>query len=491
MFEIGTTEHWWPIAKKYPSLSNTKQILKPLGYAHMINLIETFKFEKILEVGHGSGSYLFDIFNGKAELWGLDDTIEDNRVPSESLKEMIQDNPHVKFVKGLLGQNLKELPDNYFDFVCSVSVLEHIPEESIYEVFKDIFRILKPGGIFSHSFDISFKKDTKYVFDNIENLGFEWLKQKDKMNVFWEDWMGDFDKKKIEGILRNIVFENPSIVAETFMWETERSQRKSPTNFVSILMAARKPYNKQNEPNLENHKISVPTVKNFDEYTYSKKQHFQLFKENEDDVILLNNKIDIVNCDIKDYQNLLCYSFIKNNIKRGSKILKIGSIRNNVIEKIKNEYDCSVVLNNENVSYMANTEDFKIIDGLIGSFSEEMPDNYYDFIFSTSLAESKNSNSFELILQDINRLVKPGGYVLMCNVFMIKEPEMRLSPFSEYILQNQKMINRRVNSLKISLDNDLYTLNENFYKQVWEPVIGKSIEDFGLPYSYNFLWKSL
>ena len=140
---------------------------------------------------------------------------------------------------------------------------------------------------------------------------------------------------------------------------------------------------------------------------------------------------------------------------------------------------------------MANTEDFKIIDGLIGSFSEEMPDNYYDFIFSTSLAESKNSNSFELILQDINRLVKPGGYVLMCNVFMIKEPEMRLSPFSEYILQNQKMINRRVNSLKISLDNDLYTLNENFYKQVWEPVIGKSIEDFGLPYSYNFLWKSL
>lgn len=86
MFELGTTDHWWKIAKRYPQLSNHEQTLKPLGYAHMINLIETFRPKRILEVGHGAGSFLFEILKDDIEVWGLDDTIEDNAVKRDSLK---------------------------------------------------------------------------------------------------------------------------------------------------------------------------------------------------------------------------------------------------------------------------------------------------------------------------------------------------------------------------------------------------------------------
>lgn len=490
MFEVGTTEHWWPVAKRYPVLSNHKQILKPLGYAHMINLIETFNFKKILEVGHGSGSYLFDIFKDRAELWGLDDTIENNRVPSELLKEMIDENPHVKFVRGLLGDNIKELPDNYFDFVCSVSVLEHIPVEAIPSVFEETFRILKPGGVFSHSFDISYRKNTRYVFDAIEKSGFDWLKPKASMNVFWEGWLGEINKNKIERILEKIVFENPNVVAETFMWENERSQRKSPTNFLTVLIAARKP-DSESKALSSNTNISQPSVSNFDNYTFSKKSHFEFFTNNEFDKKLFDRKTDIENSDLKEYQNLLCYSFILENIKPGSKILKIGSTSPVVVEKIKKDYHCSVLLNNEDENLIANREGIKIIRGVVGSNTAEIPDNYYDFVFSTSLSESPNMTKHSEILKDINRIIKPEGYALLCNVFLLKEPGMWIPGFMEYILENQKSLNTNIKFLKILLDPDLHTMDENYFKNIWEPVVGKPIEEFGNPFSYNILWSKV
>ena len=241
MFELGTTDHWWPSAKKYPLLSNHLNTLKPMGYGHVAAFLEEYNSKKVLEVGHGAGSLLFDIFKDSAELWGLDDVVEDSLVLDNDLEWMKEEYPSVKFVRGLLGSNVKELPDNYFDMVCSVSVIEHIPLDVLDKAFEETFRILKPGGILCHSYDIYFKQNTKPVFDAIEKAGFNWLKKKETMNVFWEEWLGEFDKERIIKIMEKIIFENPMFVAEVYMWQTERDLRDPQINWLSVLIAARKP----------------------------------------------------------------------------------------------------------------------------------------------------------------------------------------------------------------------------------------------------------
>jgi ubiquinone/menaquinone biosynthesis C-methylase UbiE len=180
MFELGTSNHWWKVAKKFPILSNHINTLKPLGYAFVADLVEEHKLNKILEVGHGAGSFLFDLFKTEKELWGLDDVVEDSMVGEGDLEWMRSEYPEVKFIKGLLGDNIKELPDNYFDMVCSVSVIEHIPLNALAGAFEVTFRILKPGGIVCHSYDIYYKQNTKPVFDAYENAGFKWLKERDQ-----------------------------------------------------------------------------------------------------------------------------------------------------------------------------------------------------------------------------------------------------------------------------------------------------------------------
>jgi hypothetical protein len=61
------------------------------------------------------------------------------------------------------------------------------------------------------------------------------------MNVFWEEWLGDFEKNRIIEIFSKLIFENPMMVAEVYMFQTERDLRRSPLNWLSVLTAARKP----------------------------------------------------------------------------------------------------------------------------------------------------------------------------------------------------------------------------------------------------------
>ena len=64
------------------------------------------------------------------------------------------------------------------------------------------------------------------------------------------------------------------------------------------------------------------------------------FIKNNYDEELYGRKIDIDNCDIKIYQNLLVYSFIKNNLKPGAKILELGNNVSQVLNFFRNDYEC-------------------------------------------------------------------------------------------------------------------------------------------------------
>lgn len=63
--------------------------------------------------------------------------------------------PSVRYVFQPFGVFSPEYPDRYFDRIFSVSTLEHIPKPVIVDVFKDMHRCLRPGGVQIHTIDIS------------------------------------------------------------------------------------------------------------------------------------------------------------------------------------------------------------------------------------------------------------------------------------------------------------------------------------------------
>lgn len=118
------------------------------------------KGERIAEVGgaysllpeylsdrYGTESTIIDDFGGYSnetdmwQRWGNPD-------------EWIAAHPKVNYIKHPVGFFRKEIPDNYFDCIFSVSTLEHIPKKLWPAVFKDMLRITKPGGRQIHTIDI-------------------------------------------------------------------------------------------------------------------------------------------------------------------------------------------------------------------------------------------------------------------------------------------------------------------------------------------------
>jgi SAM-dependent methyltransferase len=62
--------------------------------------------------------------------------------------------PGVQIVRAFLGEHSRELKDESFDVVFSISVVEHVPTEGLAAFHSDQLRIMKPGGIFVHAIDL-------------------------------------------------------------------------------------------------------------------------------------------------------------------------------------------------------------------------------------------------------------------------------------------------------------------------------------------------
>ncbi|MGD0038765.1 MAG: glycosyltransferase, partial [Bacteroidota bacterium] len=111
------------------------------------------KGQKILEIG-GGDSRIISALKNQYEFWNIDKLEGVGNGPFA-----IRDMEGFHFVKDYIGAFNTSLPDSYFDFVFSISVLEHVDQKKeVYEsVISDIDRVLKPGGFSLHCFDIVMK----------------------------------------------------------------------------------------------------------------------------------------------------------------------------------------------------------------------------------------------------------------------------------------------------------------------------------------------
>lgn len=125
---------------------------------------------RIIEVG---GAYstlpkkLIDDF--QVEAWVGDDfgvSVNDTALWTRwgNPQELADKNKPVKYVFEAMGAFSSQYPNEYFDYVFSVSTLEHIPMQQMPDVFRDMHRCLKVGGRQLHTVDVSAELPLRGVF---------------------------------------------------------------------------------------------------------------------------------------------------------------------------------------------------------------------------------------------------------------------------------------------------------------------------------------
>jgi ubiquinone/menaquinone biosynthesis C-methylase UbiE len=95
---------------------------------------------KILEIGFGSGVSFLNLHKLNYEIYGLDLTANTEMITKFFSAKNID--THLK------NGNILNLPyqDNAFDSILLISILEHLQPNDQNQAFKEIHRVLKPGG---------------------------------------------------------------------------------------------------------------------------------------------------------------------------------------------------------------------------------------------------------------------------------------------------------------------------------------------------------
>jgi hypothetical protein len=113
---------------------------------------------RLLEIGGGE-----PIVSGFLSELGYDVTLVDpydgfGNGPTD-YQRYVEQFPHVKIVREYFRPGLPGLAPHSFDAIFSISVLEHIPPDSLPACFDAIADFLAPGGLSAHCFDFILQGD--------------------------------------------------------------------------------------------------------------------------------------------------------------------------------------------------------------------------------------------------------------------------------------------------------------------------------------------
>lgn len=155
---------------------------KEFGNIHSsISYFEKFdipKNKRILDVGCSYGSLLYNMNNaGYKKVYGIDINKKFINHGQKKYKIIAENLVHYD------GRRIP-FPDNSFDVIVSFDVLEHIPNLDSF-LKKEIWRVLKPGGLFI------FQTPNKYIniiwvyIDNKFNPFTTWWREHCSLQTYW------------------------------------------------------------------------------------------------------------------------------------------------------------------------------------------------------------------------------------------------------------------------------------------------------------------
>lgn len=102
--------------------------------------------QEILDIGCGTGtlSMMIKSLYPDAVVTGLDG---DSQILEIAERKSIESGTKIQFVNGLSYKI--PFPDNHFDIVTSTLMIHHLTDEDKIHTFKEVLRVLKPGGEFN------------------------------------------------------------------------------------------------------------------------------------------------------------------------------------------------------------------------------------------------------------------------------------------------------------------------------------------------------
>ncbi len=234
MLELATMNEWWRLNARYPEFRKPSHaMLKDFGYMKLMDLVDEVRPKRLLEFGHGFNSTLLARCQDRCEVFGLDDyqglpyfpPLEDwQQMYDEYIRKPC---PNATLVRGLLGAgDIPELPDNAFDLIVSVSVLEELPRDAFVPVVSHAARLLAPGGLFAGTFDVMLKwpNSINPLVDAMNKAGLQLETAAPRLQA-------DFNE---------LLIESPSTVMITYQM-AEGDTRKFNGHWSSAWFIARKP----------------------------------------------------------------------------------------------------------------------------------------------------------------------------------------------------------------------------------------------------------
>lgn len=230
---------------------------------------------------------------------------------------------------------------------------------------------------------------------------------------------------------------------------------------------------------------------NFETFTFSKVPHFQDFQ-----IMPIYQRQSPLTCDLKVYQDLFVYSFILDNIPKGARVLEIGGGESRIIACLKDDYEFWNLDKLEGQGHgpkkVVKSEGFFLVRDYIGAFSNELPDQYFDLVYSISAVEhfSTDETAIDNILQDMKRLLNRNAYCLHCVDALIFDDHLWVHPIINKITSEITDVVAETDFEIITSDQDLWKIPKYAYYSRWFPITKKWLPEFGRPFSINLLWKT-
>jgi len=159
------TKFW----KKYFQVYDLLNVVQPYDslLSVLCDSVEPKNGKIILDAGAGTGNLAVKMVNRGAEVVGLDFSTEGLEIFKKKL-------PNSKTIIHDLNKSLP-FPDNYFDGLVSNNTIYTLPENNRPAIFKEFYRVLKPGGKIAianvHKGFKPFKIYTEHIKWSVKNKG--------------------------------------------------------------------------------------------------------------------------------------------------------------------------------------------------------------------------------------------------------------------------------------------------------------------------------
>lgn len=228
----------------------------------------------------------------------------------------------------------------------------------------------------------------------------------------------------------------------------------------------------------------------FYEFRYSRSIHFSLFR-----TLPIHKKQSTKTCDLKVYQDALVYTFILDNFPLGARLLEIGGGESRIISALKNNYEIWNLDKLEGSGFgprqLSQTTGFRLVQSYIGEFPQELPNYYFDLVFSISTIEHmpKSPNFINDAIDNIQLVLKPGGYSLHCIDALQFNDHYFVHPLVKKAFDQGLLSHSMVTYDELINDEFSWKLSPYAFYTRWYHLVKENLKKFGHPFSINILWQ--